>query len=82
MVRVSYHHPLEEGLGRVVTISTSGLVGVSYHHPLEEGLGRLCVLECPDFRIVSYHHPLEEGLGLSMIFMFKLFFYPSVTIIH
>ena len=37
--RVSYHHPLEEGLGRTVATSSSFISVVSYHHPLEEGLG-------------------------------------------
>ena len=62
---VSYHHPLEEGLGPGERRLKRRLGCVSYHHPLEEGLG----LGLPSIRVmftlpVSYHHPLEEGLGL------------------
>ena len=39
---VSYHHPLEEGLGRgVLGAVCKHRVAVSYHHPLEEGLGQM-----------------------------------------
>ena len=41
-VRVSYHHPLEEGLGLICIFSAKSIdFAVSYHHPLEEGLGPL-----------------------------------------
>ena len=62
--KVSYHHPLEEGLGLHATWSSQYPTSiVSYHHPLEEGLGPLCGSWLPSFYTVSYHHPLEEGLG-------------------
>ena len=38
---VSYHHPLEEGLGRMAGRLPERIREVSYHHPLEEGLGHL-----------------------------------------
>ena len=38
--RVSYHHPLEEGLGPAIALSSGSATPVSYHHPLEEGLGQ------------------------------------------
>ena len=63
---VSYHHPLEEGLGQLEGHSKNIEISkVSYHHPLEEGLGRNPhVKQWLGRSIVSYHHPLEEGLGL------------------
>ena len=38
--KVSYRHPLEEGVGPMRTFHPMVASSVSYRHPLEEGLGR------------------------------------------
>ena len=65
---VSYHHPLEEGLGPLTGIAygvrSTGSVTI-IHQKKDQDTPK--IKDSPFFDIVSYHHPLEEGLGLSLL---------------
>ena len=84
IVKVSYRHPLEEGLGQLMKMQIFVIhFTVSYRHPLEEGLGpRESTGRKSLITIVSYRHPLEEGLGLLSVLSLHRMYRLSVTVIH
>ena len=79
---VSYHHPLEEGLGlfseKSIDLATApGQLPSSIRRRIRTRYAAPREL----MAAVSYHHPLEEGLGRGRCIVQRLFS-ASVTIIH